>query len=318
MAKIAFLFPGQGQGSIRVGMGQDIWKHSAEARKIFIQADDFFPGLSRLCFKGPEEELLRTTNAQPASLIVNLAYAAARNQPETDGLVPDYLAGHSVGYIAALVYSKALSLRQGFEVVRERARLMRVACLDNPGKMVVLLNPKIPEVEGLCREFGVDVGNYNSETQIVLSGRVNLIDGLIAVVRQKKLADKEIFLKTEGAFHSRLMEPARDLFREFLEPIVFDDPRIPIVGNSRAKIISLKEEAKRELVDQLCSSVRWAQSMRLLEHEGVTTFIEIGHGEVLSNNLRRSSGGKRARIVALSRAIADRLGPRQNKERQIV
>lgn len=326
MAKIAFLFPGQGQGSIKVGMGQDAFKHSLAARRIFVQADTFFPGLTKLCFRGPEDELLKTINSQPASLVVNLALAAARSQLEEDGLEieflpqgvsPDYLAGHSVGYIAALVYSRTLSLRQGFEVVRERARLMRMACLDNPGKMVVLLNPRIPEIENLCCEFGVDIGNYNSETQIVLSGRVNLVDGLVSVIRQKKLAEREIPLKTEGAFHSRLMESAREPFREFLLPVAFADPRIPIVGNSKAKLISSGEGAKTELVEQLCQPVRWAQSMRLLEHESVTTFIEIGHGETLSNNLRRSSDGKRARIVALSKAIADHLRPKSKEQQSI-
>lgn len=326
MAKIAFLFPGQGQGSVKVGMGQEIWKHSFAARKIFSQADVFFPGLSSLCFKGPEEGLLKTVNSQPASLTVNLAYAAARSQLEKDGfeleflpqgLAPDYLAGHSVGYIAALVYSRALTLKQGFEVVRQRAGLMRMACANPLGKMVVLINPNISEIEKLCSEFGVDVANYNSDTQIVISGRSHLIDGIVAVIRKEKWADKEIPLKTEGAFHSRLMEPAKEPFEEFLASLTFADPRIPIIGNSKAQLITRGDEAKKELVEQLCNPVLWAQSMWLLEHEGVTTFIEIGHGETLSNNLRRSAGGKRAKIVVLSKAIAEHLRPK-SKERQII
>lgn len=326
MAKTAFLFPGQGQGSVKVGMGQEVWKHSLAARKIFSQADVFFPGLSSLCFKGPEEELLKTINSQPASLTVNLAYAAARSQLEKDGfeleflpqgLAPDYLAGHSVGYIAALVYSRALTLKQGFEVVRQRAGLMRMACAKPLGKMVVLINPNISEIEKLCLEFGVDVANYNSDTQIVLSGRSHLIDGIVAVIHKEKWADKEIPLKTEGAFHSRLMEPARKPFEEFLAPLVFADPRIPIVGNSKAQLITTGDVAKKELYDQLCNPVLWAQSMWLLEHEGVTTFIEVGHGEVLSRNLERSKGGKRARIIAFSNAIAEHFRPR-TKDQEIV
>jgi len=317
MGKVAYLFPGQGQGSIKVGMGRDVWKHSPAAKKVFSQADRFFTGLSQLCFQGPEKKLLETINSQPASLVVNLAYAAARIQLEKDGfeleftpqgISPDYLAGHSVGYVAALVFSGVISLRQGFEIVKERARLMKMACQQNPGKMIVLINPNIGEVEKLCQLFNADIGNYNSETQIALSGPLLLIDGIAAVIhQQRKLARKVIPLKTEGAFHSRLMKPAQEPFREFLAPIPFADPKIPIIGNSRAQIITTAEQAKQELVEQLCNSVRWQQSINFLHHEGVTTFIEMGHGEVLSNNLKRSSGGKRARIISISSAIAGHL-----------
>lgn len=324
MGKIAYLFPGQGQGSIRVGMGYDVWQHSPKARRIFGQADLILGrSLSHLCFFGPEEELLKTANAQPASLVVNLAYAAAISELDEDfefhpkKKQPDFLAGHSVGYLATLVYSGAVSFEQGLKIAQKRGELTSKACQENPGKMAALINPNVAEIEKLCHVFEVEIANYNSETQIVLSGRSESLDTFLKIIQERNLARKIIPLNIEGAFHSKLMESVKEPFREFLEPISFSDPKIPIIGNSDAQLITRKKEAKAELVVQLSSPVLWQQSMEVLNKLGVTTFLEIGHGEVLTNNLRRSrmiglAGA--AAIVSVSAALATYLVLRRKKK----
>ncbi len=297
MRKVAFLFPGQGQGSIKVGMGKDIYEHSEQAWIIFSEADTYLKRrFSRICFFGPKEKLLKTKNAQLASLVVNLAYAAALSELEKDGVDlefvpkgvrPDYLAGHSVGYTAALVYAGVITFHQALDIVGRRGDLMTEACGLNPGRMIVLINPKISEVESICRRYKLG-GNFNSETQTVLSGPVEAIAEAEQMIIEQKIARKILPLHTEGGFHSECMRPAVKPFREFLESFLFQDPKIPIIGNSQAQIITTADEAKKESVEHLCLPVLWRESMEVLKKKGVTRFIEMGHGEVLSDNLQRN------------------------------
>lgn len=306
----AIMFPGQGPGSNKVGMGRDIWEYSSRARKVFFEADHYLNGpLSELCFFGPEEELLKTSNAQLASLVVNLAYAAVELEFIPDRIHPaNYLAGHSVGIYAAYVYAGVITFHQALDCVKERGRVMTIACQENPGKMIVLINPKIREVKRLQKDLGLG-GNDNSLTQIVLSGRHEAIKEAEAIIKQRNLARKVLPLQTEGAFHSDCMKPAQESLAGYLEPVHFSDPKIPIIANSRNQLIKSATEAKGELINHLTLPVRWYQSIKTLRRLGVTSFIEMGYGEVLSNNLRR--GLKSSDRVQVMNVIIGRL--RQKK-----
>ncbi|MBI2041699.1 MAG: ACP S-malonyltransferase [Candidatus Nealsonbacteria bacterium] len=318
MVKTAILLPGQGQGSVMVGMGRNVWEHSEGARKVFFFADHFLPNargkpFSELCFLGPEEELFK--EAQLAALTADLAYAAARSGLKKDGLEfvknkkrPSYLAGHSVGYIAALVIAKVITLKQAYEIVKERKRLMDDACRRHPGKMVALLNPKLEEIESLCAKFGAEVANDNSETQIVITGLNDTVDRAAAEIVRQKFSTKAIQLKVPGPLHSKWLEDASFSFAKFLEPIDFADPLISIVGNTRAQIITTGDEAKKEAWEHISRRVQWRQSMDCLHKEGVNVFIETGEGRVLSDNLERSARkGMAVRIIASSVALAGRI-----------
>jgi len=286
---MAYLFPGQGQGSIKVGMGYEFCHGFKGLRKMFSDADRYLQRpLSDICFFGPEEELLKTINAQPASVVVNLVCTAFLDK-ETDfsPRKPDYLAGHSAGYIAALVYSGAVSFHQGLEIAQKRAELMGMACSKITGKMVALIDPDIVKIERLCHDSGVAIANYNSETQIVLSGPLGQMDRMIRIIHQQGLARKSIPLKIEGPSHSECMRSVHEPFARFLRKIPFSDPGVPIIGNSQAQIISTGEEAKKEMTEQLCSPVLWIQSIERLRENNVTVFVETGWGRVLSSNLKR-------------------------------
>ncbi len=299
MGKIAFLFPGEGQGSMGVGMGFEIWQKFPAARKIFWQADSFlgFP-LSELCFFGPEEKLFEFKHFLLAPVVVGVAYTAITD--ELDKRRPDFLAGLSAGYVTALIYAGVIDFIQGLEITLEAGRLIEEVSRENPGKMTVLIDPHIEEIEELCLDSDTQIGLYNSKSQVVLSGGVESIDKITQAIQEKRLARKIIPLQIGIAAHSKCMEPITVPIAKFLDGVSFSDPSVPIVGNCRAQIITTAEEAKQELTDLLSSPVQWQKSIEVLRDQGVTTFIEIGHGEAISNILKRSMIGGGIVIIALA------------------
>jgi len=322
--KIAYLFPGQGQGTIKVGMGKEAFQYSRRARRVFRVADSCLRRerpFSELCFEGPEEELFKTQNSQLASLIVSLAHLAIRsNVNKEDGdLVfepkgknrPNYLVGHSVGYIAALVCAGSINFLQAIDIVRVRSVLMSMACRERPGRMSVLFHPNIRAIEKLCLLSLAQIGNYNDRTQIVLSGPNATMEQLEAVIRANRLASRIIPLETEGAFHSKCMDPVVAPFAEYVSRLRFLDLEIPIIGNTKAQIVKTAAEAKQELVEQISLPVRWFQSMAVLNRLGVNATVEMC-GDVLSRNLARS-GSKRVKILSYTKELAKRLASRKNK-----
>lgn len=305
--KIALLFPGQGPGSVQVGMGLDIFLRSEAARKIFWKVDSYLGWpLSHLCFFGPRAELLKTENAQPASLTVSLAYVEAQKQLGKEGAFPDYLAGLSLGYITALVVAGVINIYRAIDIVKVRAPAMAEAARKNPGSMIILYRPKIAEVRELRQRLGLG-GNDNSENQMVLSGPIEIMEKAKEEVHRDGLAARTSPLETEEdlAFHSKCMKPAEAPLAKVLAKIPFADPKISIIGNSRAQVITTGEEAKKEVIDHLCSVALWDQSTKLMRKLGVTRFIEAGYGEVLSNNLKRGLGlrDKLVKVRSLSSAI---------------
>ncbi len=293
--KIAYVFPGQ--GSQAVGMGYELLQSSQEARQVFEEADQAlqFP-LSRLCFEGPEQELRETIHTQPAMLTVSVAYLKATL--ELNGsLKPDFVAGHSIGEYTALVAANVLSFSDAVCLVRERGRLMHEAGKSKPGGMAAIIGMDEVSMEEICLESGARIANINCPGQIVVSGSSE------AIVRSMDLAQSRgaigvVPLEVSGAFHTPFMQPAVEGMAQAISRINFSPPQVPIVANSTAKPITTIDEVKEELLQQLCLSVKWQASVEYMEGVGVSTFIEVGPGIVLTKLIRRIA--KKAQVLNMS------------------
>ncbi len=284
MRPIAFVFPGQ--GSQYVGMGRDLYEAYPEARAIFDQADEILGfSLSELCFEGPAEELNDTVNTQPAIFTMSVACLRALNPLLS--LDPLFVAGHSLGEYTALVAAGALDFADGLKLVRERGRLMKEAGEKNPGGMAAIIGLDAGTLEGICQEAsGVQIANYNSPGQIVISGHREALERAMGLARERG-AKRVIPLAVSIAAHSPLMRPAAEEFRRAVESTPFRRARIPLVANVTARPISEPEEIREELVRQLTSPVRWVESVERMIEGGVDTFVEIGPKSVLTGLIRR-------------------------------
>lgn len=283
----AYLFPGQ--GSQAVGMGADLALAFPPAKRVFEEADVVlgFP-LSKLCFEGPEEELRRTLNTQPAVFTVSWAcFQAALDAGALDTTPPAFVAGHSLGEYTAVVASGCLSFEQGLRLVRERARLMEEAGRIEPGTMAAVLGMDREALEEVCREAGVEVANLNAPDQIAISGDVAGIERAMELAKERG-ARRVIPLPVGGAFHSRLMRPAADGMAKALASVKFQEPRVPIIANTSGEPLSRAVQVREELERQLSAPVHWQTSVERMASAGVTEFVEIGPGKVLTGLVKRA------------------------------
>ena len=284
MSATAFLFPGQ--GSQYVGMGKDLYEQHPEARKLFEEADSIvgFP-LSAVCFNGPEEELKQTKNTQPAIFLHSVIVARSYR-----GEQAVMAAGHSLGEYSALVYAGALTFQDGLRLVRLRGELMQRAGVERPGTMAAVVGLEPAVLQDLCRAASdagiVQVANFNSPGQIVISGSVPGVHRAMELAREggAKLVKE---LPVSGAFHSPLMESARSGLREALERTAIRDASIPVYANVSAQPVQKADEIRRLLNEQLTSRVRWEETIRNMAAAGASTFIEIGPGKVLQGLVKR-------------------------------
>lgn len=286
MAKVAYIFPGQ--GSQYPGMGRELAEAFPAARRVFDEADAALGfALSKLCFEGPAEELQLTANTQPAILTVSAAAAAVLHE---HGLGPDYVAGHSLGEYSALVAAGALRLTDAVRIVRQRGRCMQEAVPVGQGAMAALLGMEATAVEDICREAAqgevVSPANYNSPGQVVIAGAAAAVARAVELARGHG-AKRAVMLNVSAPFHCALMQPAQDRLAVDLEATDFADPRVPLVNNADAKVIRTAAEVREGLKRQVTAPVRWEQSMRALLSEGVTLFVEVGPGKVLSGLMRQ-------------------------------
>lgn len=270
-------------------MGRDLADSFSRAREVFERADEALGmALSTLMWEGPEEELTATHNAQPAILTHSIAVHT---------LIADRLgsvemaAGHSLGEFSAYVAAGALSFEDAVRAVRRRGELMYRSGQERPGTMAAVIGLEDQAVEEVCREASGEDGlcvpaNFNSPGQIVISGDVPAVER--AMQRAKEAGAKRALpLNVSGAFHSPLMEVAETGLMEHLEGVTFSPPAFPVVSNVTARPVSAVDDARKLLVAQLTSPVRWAASMRTMREHGVDRFLELGPGRVLAGLLRR-------------------------------
>jgi [acyl-carrier-protein] S-malonyltransferase len=285
LARVAYVFPGQ--GSQVVGMGHEVCRGSREAREVFEEADDALGfEISRLCFEGPADQLRETINSQPAILTVSIACLRAAGI--NGAITPVYVAGHSLGEYTALVAANVLDFADAVRLVRERGRLMQEAGVARPGTMAAIIGLDDESVEDVCRETGAQIANLNCRGQIVVSGTKD------AVARTMDLAQSRgavgvVPLEVSGAFHSELMRPAAEGMARAVSQLELRTPEVPIVANCTARPMTTGAEVREELLLQICNCVQWQPSVEFMLDAGVSTFIEIGPGIVLSKLIKRIS-----------------------------
>lgn len=283
--KIAFVFPGQ--GSQYPGMGRELFENYPAARQIFEEADAVAP-LSQICFEGPEEELRKTVNTQPALLTTNLA---AFQVLRSFGVEPDFVAGHSLGEYAALVAANVLSFQEALKLVITRSQLMEQAVPKGLGGMAAILGLTAEEVVHLCQEASkkslVEPANFNCPGQVVIAGYLDGVNLAMELAKERG-AKRTIPLNVSGPFHSSLMEPAGHGLRKELAKIVFQKPSIPIVANVSAAVENEPDVIAANLAKQVSHPVRWEESMHLLHQKGVRVFVEVGPGKVLTGLIKKT------------------------------
>jgi [acyl-carrier-protein] S-malonyltransferase len=310
MDRIAFIFPGQGSQS--VGMAHDLFENSARVREIYERASEAIDvDLAAISFEGPEEELTKTVNTQPALLTASAAALALLEERE---IVPYAVAGHSLGEYTALLAARSLTLEDAVRAVRERGRLMYEAGLERVGTMAAIVGLSESDIEQLLKEVAgrgvVQIANLNTPTQIVISGEVEAVRAAMDVAATSN-ARRVVELKVSGAFHSSLLKSASEGMESVLKGVQIERPQCIFVANVTGGALDEPEEIRRRLVEQIVSPVRWVECTKALANRKASLFLEVGPGNVLRGLLRKidpelrsMSAGKMGDIDKLTAAIA--------------
>ena len=286
MGKVAFVFPGQ--ASQYSGMGKELAEKYPVARAVFDEADKALGfSLSKLCFEGTEDDLKLTANTQPAILTVSVA--AGRVLAEK-GIVPDFVAGHSLGEYSALVAAGSVKFADAVKLVRKRGTYMQEAVPAGQGAMAAIMGLSPAVVQDACKRAAegeiCSPANLNSPEQTVISGHAGAVKRAVEIASQLG-AKRSMVLPVSAPFHSALMVPAQEKLEKDLNAAEFEDLQVPLVTNVDADSIRQGEEARSALIRQVTMPVRWEESMRMLLDEGVNTFVEVGPGRVLTGLMRQ-------------------------------
>jgi [acyl-carrier-protein] S-malonyltransferase len=289
MSKLAFIFPGQ--GSQEVGMGEDLIKNYKEANELFDEAnislkDEGFD-LKKLCLKGPEEELTKTINVQPAMLTMSIILYKLLQK---NNINPDIVAGHSLGEYSALVAASSIEFKEAIKLVRKRGQYMQTATPLGTGSMAAIISLKKEKIEELIKKvskFGtIEIANYNSPYQIVVSGKSEVINKLL-ILGEEEEEINIVPLKVSAPFHSSLMGKAKDNLASYIENINIQDPQIPVICNVTADYVKTKEEIKNALIEQVTHPIKWVEIIKKMNSEGINYFIEVGPGNVLKKLIKQ-------------------------------
>ncbi|HSU61892.1 MAG TPA: ACP S-malonyltransferase [Bryobacteraceae bacterium] len=280
MSDIAFLFPGQ--GSQYAGMGKSLAAEFPEARQVFEDADSALGfSLSTLCFDGPEEDLKKTENTQPALLAVSMA---AYRVLETQKLKPAIVAGHSLGEYSALVAADSLRFEDAIRLVRKRGRYMQQAVPPGEGAMAALLKLPEGELDRILKEAAqgqvITAANFNSPEQIVIAGHAQAVGRAMELAKAAG-ARRVILLPVSAPFHCPLMRPAQEKLRLDLQATPFAHLQTPLINNWQARLVTNAEDARTGLDEQIPNPVRWTDTIREIARKGIRRFIEVGPGSVL-------------------------------------
>jgi [acyl-carrier-protein] S-malonyltransferase len=283
---LALLFAGQ--GAQKVGMGRSLHDASPAARALYEEAGRVLGwDLAKISFEGPEASLTETKVCQPALYVHGLALLAALRETGKLAGDPALVLGLSLGEVTACAAAGVFDFATGLRIVAERGRLMQVACEQTTGSMAAVIGEEPAAVEALCAEFGIEAANFNAPGQIIISGEKNRVADAVAGAKARGMK-KVMPLNVAGAYHSRLMEPARAAFEAYLAPIPFAAPRCQIFTNTTGQAVANPADIKAALVRQVVSPVRWEQCMRSAAAAGAGPFWELGPGGVLAGLARRT------------------------------
>jgi [acyl-carrier-protein] S-malonyltransferase len=284
---LALLFAGQ--GAQKIGLGKSLCEQSAAARALYAEANQVLGwDLQKISFEGPEAELTQTKVCQPALFVHGLAVLAALREADKPGAgEAKFALGLSLGEVTAYCAAGVFDFATGLRIVQKRGALMQQACEQSVGAMAAIIGEERAKVQELCAEFDIQAANFNAPGQIIVSGEKAKVAAAVAAAKDRGIK-KVMPLNVAGAYHSRLMEPARAAFADFLENIPFAAPKFTVFTNTTGQAISEPAAIKAALVKQVVSSVLWEDCMRSAAAAGATEFWELGPGGVLSGLARRT------------------------------